>query len=89
MYEFVPESGRVAMTREQIREKYDGKWLFIIRVSEDPYSVIPVVVADAPMEGSESGIYKRLQAEARAERRVTSCISLLPGSAGMSGFEIY
>lgn len=89
MYEVLPTENRTEMTREQITERYDGRWVFLIRVSESPYLAIPVVVADAPYEGKEQGIYTAIKAEARANNQITSCISLLHGTTSISGLQVF
>ncbi|MCL1997192.1 MAG: hypothetical protein FWG65_00305, partial [Turicibacter sp.] len=60
MYEVLKNPQK--MTREEIREKYDGKWLFVVRKRGESYcsyeNEIPVVVADTAWEGRETGIYQ-------------------------------
>ncbi|MCL1987349.1 MAG: hypothetical protein FWG64_05190, partial [Firmicutes bacterium] len=50
------------MTTEEIEEKYDGKWVFIVQAEGElitgwEENQMPVVVADKKWEGSETGIY--------------------------------
>jgi len=59
MYEILENPQR--MSREEVYEKYDGKWLFIIHLEGEPFQPwetgIPVVVADSDWEGDDEGIY--------------------------------
>jgi hypothetical protein len=52
------------MSREEIYKTYGGKWIFLtdpqIRLGSFFESAIPVVVADKPFEGSETGIYEKI-----------------------------
>ncbi|MCL1998550.1 MAG: hypothetical protein FWG65_07275 [Turicibacter sp.] len=60
MYEILENQPK--MTNEEIHEKYEGKWLFVVKERGDQYDSlddhIPVVVADTAWEGSEEGIYE-------------------------------
>ncbi|MCL2016359.1 MAG: hypothetical protein FWG68_08965 [Defluviitaleaceae bacterium] len=68
------------MTRAEVEEKYNGKWLFIIKVNGNPFepyvNEIPVVVADEEWEGDEDGIYDKYYNDPNI--KVVSCLSLLP-----------
>ncbi|MCL2169941.1 MAG: hypothetical protein FWB74_07945 [Defluviitaleaceae bacterium] len=59
MYEILENKQR--MTRDEIRQKFDGKWIFLVDLEGELYSpfasAIPVVVADSPWDGYETGIY--------------------------------
>jgi len=63
MYEILNNQKR--MTREEIREEFQGKWVFLVDLdSASPFerfeTAVPAVVADKLFEGSETGIYKEL-----------------------------
>jgi len=51
------------MTESEIREAYDGKWVYIVKAEITRHgellSGIPVVVADTPYEGNDDGIYEQ------------------------------
>jgi hypothetical protein len=82
----IPVHERKRMSQEGIQTEYDGKWVFFTNVNEDPFSAIPVVIADEPMEGAEQGIYKKFIEEAEAERTMTGQISLLKWTTSITGF---
>jgi hypothetical protein len=65
------------MSYEAIEKKYDGRWVFLVDIIDDPFSGIPVVVADSPMEGSERGIYKEFLDNADANGTFAGHVSLL------------
>ena len=60
MYEIIENPRR--MTRSEIKNEYDGKWVFMVNLEGHIYGLFdyatPVVVADKPFEGNEDGIYK-------------------------------
>ena len=86
MVQIIPEQERRAMCREEIRKTYNGKWVFMAHVKDSPFSAVPVIIADKPYEGSESGIYTPFKENSRYG--VTSYISLLMG-VSMMGFEAF
>jgi len=49
------------MTEAEIREAYDGKWVYIVKADITRHGELltgmPVVIADEPYEGREDGIY--------------------------------
>ena len=55
------------MNRKQIKEEFKGKWVFLVNPEGSAMgwfdSAIPIIVADEPFEGSETGIYKKLDYE--------------------------
>ena len=59
MYQVVENP--IMMTEIEIREAYDGKWVYIVKAEITRHgellSGMPVVVADNPYEGREDGIY--------------------------------
>jgi len=59
MYEILKNPPK--MSRDEICEKYDGKWLFVVQRRDEPFqpykNEIPVVVADTAWEGDDDGIY--------------------------------
>jgi len=60
MYEVLKNPQK--MSRDEIRKKYDGKWVFVVRKRGEAYdsyeNEIPVVVADTAWEGDEEGMYE-------------------------------
>jgi hypothetical protein len=88
MYEYVPENERKVMTEGQLEKKYRGKWVFLTNVTDYPFSGIPAVVADAPMEGCEKGVYKPFFDAADSAGVATGEISLLNCPMCVSGFNI-
>ena len=58
MISTIPATERKAMSKEEIRRAFNGRWIFLTHIQDDPYSAVPVIVADAPYEGSEDGIYQ-------------------------------
>ena len=62
MYEIIKNPKR--MTRELIDETFKGKWVFLARLEPPPLAhyetAVPLVVADMPFEGNETGIYDML-----------------------------
>lgn len=58
-------SNPTRMSKADIHNTYRNKWVFMVNIeSEGDYSpwtfATPVVVADTPFEGSDTGIYKLL-----------------------------
>ncbi len=51
------------MTREEIRQKFDGKWVYIVKTNYDAHSLllsgVPIVVADKPYDGLHDGVYEK------------------------------
>ncbi|MCL2199459.1 MAG: hypothetical protein FWB80_11090 [Defluviitaleaceae bacterium] len=64
MYEVIKEPKR--MTAEEINASFKGKWVLTAR-PEPKFSLyqtaIPLVIADAPFEGDETGMYDKLSDE--------------------------
>ena len=60
MYEII--ENRQRMTNAEIRQKYDGKWVYLVDLVGklgSPYeTAVPVLVADTPWAGDETGIYE-------------------------------
>ncbi|MDR0220032.1 MAG: hypothetical protein LBI54_01350 [Lachnospiraceae bacterium] len=88
MVTIINENNRKEMTREQVRKEYDGKWVLLLRISENPYLVMPLAVSDSPYEDWEQGIYEELEEEAQEKGLVTSCMSLMRGTASISGLPL-
>ena len=65
MYTIIDEPKR--MTRERIFKEFQGKWVFLVNMEGPLFgffeSAVPVIVADKPFEGKETGIYQRLHDE--------------------------
>jgi len=85
MYNVIAKPKR--MSREQISEEFQGKWVFLVGMEGPLYrpfeSAIPIVIADKPFEGSETGIYKRLHDE---HGEYSMDISFLPMEYNIFGF---
>lgn len=62
----------VVMTYEEMREAYDGKWIYVVNCEFTPgdriIRGIPVVVADRQFEDVDSGIYEKYNAEEYGEK---------------------
>ena len=86
MVSTIPENEQRAMSKEEIKEAFNGRWIFMTHIQDDPYSAVPVVIADTPYEGSEDGIYQDYVNDERYG--VTGYTSLLL-CASMTGFEVY
>jgi len=56
---------RKRMTREEIRQEFDGKWVYLVDLEGElgsPFeTAVVAVVADDMWEGSETGIYHDLR----------------------------
>ncbi|MCL2388122.1 MAG: hypothetical protein FWC89_11345 [Defluviitaleaceae bacterium] len=65
MYEIIKNPKR--MSRTQIFEQFKGKWIYMVKPEGPMFSLfdsaVPVVVADFPYEGHETGIYEKLHHE--------------------------
>jgi hypothetical protein len=83
MVTIIPESERRAMSYEAIEEEYDGKWVFMVKVTPEPFSAVPVVIADKCWEDDEKGLYKELRSD--ASNGATMHLSLLRGFDDMLG----
>jgi hypothetical protein len=82
----IPKEEQKRMSYEAIEKSYDGKWVFLIDIIDDPFSGIPVIIADEPMEDAEEGIYKQFTSSALANGTLTGCVSLLKLTPSISGF---
>ena len=62
MYEIL--ENRQRMTRNEIRQKFDGKWVYLVdlvgKLGSPFESAVVAVVADKPWEGYDTGIYHEL-----------------------------
>jgi hypothetical protein len=82
----IPANERRAMSKEEIRKAFDGRWIFLTHIQDNPYSAIPVIIADTPYEGSEEGIYQEyLSNDIYGTTGHTSLLLC----ASMTGFEVY
>lgn len=82
----ISEQERKRMRMNEIKEEFDGKWIFTVNTETNPFSAIPAVVADKPYEDRDRGIYIQFNDEARYG--TTGHVSLLTG-ARMFGFEVF
>ena len=86
MYKIIPENARRTMTRVEIEKEYEGKWVFLTKIQEIPFSAVPVIYADTPMEGREKGIYTPFFEAASATGETAGEMSLLKWMSSISGF---
>jgi hypothetical protein len=86
MVSTIPTNERRAMSKEEIRNTFNGRWIFLTHIQDNPYSAVPVIVADAPYEGSEEGIYQEYLGS--DNYGITGHTSLLLCTS-MTGFEVY
>jgi len=65
MYRVIPPEERKEYTWEELRENFDGKWLYLVNTqftkSHKMIKGTPTVVADSELEGIEEGIYKEFR----------------------------
>jgi len=61
MYFIVPSKEQREYTFEQLKEQFDGKWVYLVNVTfTDGHGLLkatPVVIADSELEGIDDGIY--------------------------------
>jgi len=86
MVSTIPVNERKAMSKEEINNAFNGRWIFLTNIQESPYSAVPVIVADSPYEGSEEGIYKEYFDS--DDYGITGHTSLLLCTS-MTGFEVF
>jgi hypothetical protein len=64
MYEVLENPKR--MTFSEMYEEFNGKWVYTVKPEKPPgtfITAIPVVIADIPYEGDETGIYDKIDNE--------------------------
>jgi len=65
MYRIIPPEERKEYTHDELREIFDGKWLYLVNSQftggNGLIKATPVVVADNELEGIEEGIYKEFK----------------------------
>ena len=65
MYYIIPQEERQEYSYKQLRETYDGKWLYLVNTlfssGHELIKGTPVVIADSELEGLEDGIYEVFQ----------------------------
>ena len=84
MYTIIPEKNRKEYTFDQLKEKFDGKWLYLVNATfTDGHGLakaVPVVVADSELEGIDDGIYIQFHSSAygrKADLDLTNmCVSM-------------
>ena len=68
MYVLIPEKNRKEYTFEQLKEKFDGKWIYLVNATfTDGHGLVkavPVVVADSELEGIDEDIYTQFHSTA-------------------------
>ena len=61
MYRIIPQNEQREYTFKQLREQFDGKWVYLVKAEfNDAHGLLkatPVVVADRELEGVDEGIY--------------------------------
>jgi len=61
MYEIIDKDKRKEYTFEELQQKFDGKWLYLVNseFSDENFLLygIPVIIADSHYEGFDGGIY--------------------------------
>jgi len=76
------------MSREEIKNEFGGKWVFLVDLEGPPYgwfdTAVPAVMADKLFEGQETGIYEKLNAEHNGN---TSDWSFLRNQINVFGFD--
>jgi len=64
IYEVIPEEKRIYYTREELREQFDGKWLFITDYEFSEISKLlrakVAVVSDESWGGYSDGVYEHI-----------------------------
>jgi hypothetical protein len=67
MYWVIPQNDRKQYSYKQLKEKYNGKWLYLVNSEftddHEMLRAIPVVIADSELEGIENGVYEPFQDE--------------------------
>jgi len=85
MYKILESPKR--MTPKQVIKEFKGKWIFLVDLDGSPLgwfkSAIPMIVADEIFEGSETGIYRKLNEDYNGN---TFDWSLLPNEINVFGF---
>ena len=63
MYNIIPKEDQREYTFSQLKEQFDGKWVYLVHVLfSDAHGLVkatPVVVADSELEGIDEGIYSQ------------------------------
>ena len=83
MVKILSKGEQRTMTREEINSVYDGKWIFMINVSLNPFVATPIIIADDWWEDHESGIYEQLKSDEK--NGATMHLSLLKNQVDMLG----
>jgi hypothetical protein len=89
MYEII-NNPRV-MTRDEIDNVYDGKWVYIVKAKFTPNESLiegmPVVVGDIPYDGVDDGIYEQFN-DKEYEQRYSHTLLDLPSYFISSVFNV-
>ena len=87
MYRIIPENERKEYTFEQLKEYFDGKWLYLVNAEfTDAHKIVkavPVVVADSELEGIEDGIYKPFRAKGFGKKADADFTNMYPAFASV------
>ena len=87
MYRIIPENERKEYTFEQLKEYFDGKWLYLVNAEfTDAHRIVkatPVVVADSELEGIEDGIYKPFRAKGFGSKADADFTNMCPAFASV------
>jgi len=84
MYKIIPENEQREYTFEQLQEKFNGKWIYLINAvfteGHGLMKAIPVVIADFELEGIDEGIYTQYHSASygrKADLDLTNmCVSI-------------
>jgi hypothetical protein len=83
MVTIIPEDKRRMMSYEDIEKEYDGKWLFMVKVTDKPFEAMPVIIADKSWEDYNKGIYREFNDD--VDSGATMHLSLLGDAPEMLG----
>lgn len=83
MVTLIPENERKMMSYEDIKSEYKGKWIFMVKVTDNPFWAMPVIIADKWWEDYDKGIYRDLSDD--VDSGATMHLSLLGDAPDMLG----
>ena len=67
MYRIIPKEEQREYTFEQLKDEFNGKWIFLVHAmfsnANGLIKAVPVVIADSELEGIEEQIYEKYQNE--------------------------
>ena len=78
MIEIIPEHERILYSREEIHEKFKGKWLYLVNAEYTESSTLirakVAVIADKTYEEWEKGIYQQFKTKANSPTSEYGCL---------------